>query len=119
MPLGFQDCDKLVYIFRLLLLGKLSGNLMADCLVVENLDLNKFLVLFKTWSEHASGQIVFITPLYHSRKFLTGDFSLSEIFFWFLSLIALSGLTSAANLQLKTASSQYEIIDILGSLQTT
>jgi hypothetical protein len=59
--------------------------------VVENLDLNKFLVLFKTWSEHASGQIVFITPLYHSRKFLTGDFSLSEIFFWFLSLIALSG----------------------------
>lgn len=59
--------------------------------VVAGLDLKQFVLFFKTWSELASGQIASTIQSYHSRKCLTGDFSPWEIFFWFLSLIALSG----------------------------
>lgn len=59
--------------------------------VVAGLDLKQFVLFFKTWSELASGQIASTIQSYHSRKCLTGDFSSWEIFFWFLSLIALSG----------------------------
>lgn len=58
--------------------------------IVADLDLKQFVLLFKTWSEHASGQIASTIQLYHSRKCLIGDFSSVEIFFWFLSLTALS-----------------------------
>lgn len=59
--------------------------------VVSGLDLKKFVLFLKTWSELASGQIASTIQSCHSRKCLTGDFSSLEIFFWFLLLIALSG----------------------------
>ncbi|KAI3453882.1 hypothetical protein Pfo_010545 [Paulownia fortunei] len=57
--------------------------------VVLNYEL-KGLILSRTWSKFASGQIASSTGSIHSRNFLTGDFSSLEIFFLFPLSIALS-----------------------------
>ncbi|PIN24762.1 hypothetical protein CDL12_02507 [Handroanthus impetiginosus] len=51
---------------------------------------SKGLILSRTWSKFAFGQIATSTKFFLSRKFLTGGFSLLEIFFLFPSSIALS-----------------------------
>ncbi|KAK6158517.1 hypothetical protein DH2020_005831 [Rehmannia glutinosa] len=50
----------------------------------------KGLILSRTWSEFASGQIATSTGFFHSRKFSIGGFSSLETFFLFLLSIALS-----------------------------
>lgn len=59
--------------------------------IVPGLDLKDLDIFPKTWSKCDSGQIATSTGSFLSRRFLTGDFLSSEIFFWFPLLIALSG----------------------------
>lgn len=49
------------------------------------------LILSRTWSKYASGQIATSTGVFHSKKSLIGGFSSLEIFFLFPLSIALSG----------------------------
>ncbi|KAH6783494.1 hypothetical protein C2S52_008453 [Perilla frutescens var. hirtella] len=48
------------------------------------------LILSRTWSKFASGQIATSTGVFHSKKSLIGGFSSLEIFFLFPLSIALS-----------------------------
>lgn len=49
------------------------------------------LILYRTWSKYASGQIATSTGIFHSKKSLIGGFLSLEIFFLFPLSIALSG----------------------------
>ncbi|KAL1552696.1 hypothetical protein AAHA92_13464 [Salvia divinorum] len=57
--------------------------------VLSNFRLEQ-LILSRTWSKFASGQISTSTGIFHSKKSLIGGFLSLEIFFLFLLSIALS-----------------------------
>lgn len=57
--------------------------------VVSGFDL-KGLILLRTWSKYAFGQIATNIGVSHSKKFLIGGFLSLEAFFLFLLSIALS-----------------------------
>lgn len=64
--------------------------MLFDLGVASDLALEQ-LILSRTWSKYASGQIATSTGVFHSKKSLIGGFSSLEIFFLFPLSIALSG----------------------------
>lgn len=73
-PIEFSDYNFLLYSYQ-----------VASDLALEQL------ILSRTWSKYASGQIATSTGVFHSKKSLIGGFSSLEIFFLFPLSIALSG----------------------------